>query len=116
MIFSIGQRITARGENFIITNITTNKDETYILESLGISELVRGKSFNFDTAIDREIKPVDPTKTRLVADTQSGYRQTKLFIDTLIRNSFTSSDKITITCKRSYFADAVYPTKRGHAN
>ena len=67
MIFSIGQRITARGENFIITDITENKDETYLLDSLGISELVRGKSFIFDTAIDKEIKPVDPTHTRLVA-------------------------------------------------
>ena len=43
MNFTTGQRISTRGEDFIITNTHTNYDDSYLLEVEGISELVKGK-------------------------------------------------------------------------
>ena len=37
--------------------------------------------------LDKEIKPVDPVNTKFIPDTDSGYRKTKLYIETHIRNS-----------------------------
>lgn len=97
MNFSSGQRITARGEDFLITSITKNFDESYLLDVEGISDLVKGKRFTFDTSIDKEIRAVDPRNTQFIADNDTGYRKTKLFIETHIRNSSIYSNKISIS-------------------
>jgi len=102
MNFSTGQRISTRGEDFLITNIVTNNDGSYLLDAEGISELVKGKRFSFDTSIDNDIKPVNPKDTQFIADTDTGYRKTKLFVETHIRNATTYSDKITIANKAAF--------------
>jgi SNF2 family DNA or RNA helicase len=99
MNLTIGQRITTRGEDFIITNTNVNYDGSFLLEAEGISELVKGKRFAFDSILDTDIKPVDPNNTKLEADTDSGYRKTKLFLETQIRNAAIFSDKIAIAQK-----------------
>lgn len=96
MNLTIGQRISTRGEDFLIIDTKTNHDGTFIVHAEGISELVKSKRFYFDTAIDLEIKPLDPAKTDLIPDTDTGYRRTKLFLETQIRNAAFFSDKITI--------------------
>jgi SNF2 family DNA or RNA helicase len=99
---AIGQRITTRGEDFLITNMINNSDGSKLLDVEGISELVKGKRFAFDTKIDSEIKAVDPNDTVFIADTEAGYRKSKLYIETHIRNSTIYSDKITIATKAAF--------------
>jgi SNF2 family DNA or RNA helicase len=99
MNLTIGQRISTRGEDFIITNTIVNHDGSFILEAEGISELVKGKRFAFDASLDIDIKPVDPNQTKLVPDIDSGYRKTRLFLETQIRNAAIYSDKISIANK-----------------
>jgi len=99
---AVGQRITTRGEDFLITNIINNSDGSQLLDVEGISELVKGKRFAFDTKIDNEIKPVNPNDTQFIADIESGYRKSKLYIETHIRNSTIYSDKITIAAKAAF--------------
>lgn len=99
MNLTIGQRISTRGEDFIITNTNINYDGSWLIDAEGISELVKGKRFSFDSRIDTDISPVDPKQTRLIPDTDSGYRKTKLFLETQIRNAAVFSEKITISNK-----------------
>ena len=100
--YSEGQKITARGEDFLISKVETNYDGSFLLHAQGITELVKGRSFIFDCTIDKEITAVDPASTRLIADIDSGYRKTKLFIETQVRNSFIYSEKITIAPKAAF--------------
>ena len=102
MNLSTGQRITTRGEDFLITDVVTNKDGSFIIDSEGISELVKGKKFCFDTSIDKDIKAVDPVNTKFIADTDTGYRKSKLYIETHIRNSTIFSDKIAVANKAAF--------------
>jgi len=102
MNLTAGQRITTRGEDFLITDVVTNKDGSFIIDSEGISELVKGKKFCFDTSIDKDIKAVDPINTKFIADTDLGYRKSKLYIETHIRNSTIFSDKIAIANKAAF--------------
>ena len=102
MNLTAGQRITTRGEDFLITNVITNEDGSHIIDSEGISELVKGKKFCFDTNIDKDIKAVDPINTKFIADTDNGYRKSKLYIETHIRNSTIFSDKIAIATKAAF--------------
>ncbi len=99
MNLTIGQRISTRGEDFIITDTKPNHDGSFIIQAEGISELVKGKRFSFDSKLDVDIKPLDPNITKLVADTNSGYRKTKLFLETQIRNAAIFSEKITVAHK-----------------
>lgn len=101
MNFTAGQRISNRDEDFIITDLQRDNDE-FILSVEGISELVKGKQFVFDTKIDKEIKVLNPENTELEADTYSGYRKTKLFVENQIRNSPNYSDKITVAHKAAW--------------
>ncbi len=102
MNLTTGQRITTRGEDFLITDVVTNKDGSFIIDSEGISELVKGKKFCFDTSIDKDIKAVDPINTKFIADTDLGYRKSKLYIETHIRNSTIFSNKIAIANKAAF--------------
>lgn len=98
----MGARIGTRGEDFLITDVKENFDGTYLINAEGISELVKGKSFTFDTNIDTDIQVLDPANTRLVADTDFGYRRTKLFLETQLRHSTNYSKKITIAHKGAF--------------
>lgn len=98
MNYTPGQRITNRDEDFIINDISENNGK-WILTVEGISELVKGKRFIFDTKIDKDIRVLDPRRTQLVPDVDYGYRKTKLFVENQIRNASVYSKQITIAHK-----------------
>lgn len=93
---SPGLRISMRGEDFLITNVEDNHGKSKLVEAEGISEVVRGKTFKFDTAIDSEIQVLNPLNTKLVADNSASYLKTKLFLEAHIRNASFNSSKIEI--------------------
>ncbi|MFZ4861216.1 helicase-related protein [Sphingobacterium sp. Mn56C] len=101
MNFTPGQRITNRDEDFIIDDCVENNGH-WILRVEGISELVKGKRFVFDTQLDAGIRVLDPKDTKLVPDSDYGYRKTKLFIENQIRNASVYSNKITIAHKAAF--------------
>lgn len=88
-----GIRLTIRNEDFIVTDV--RKD---IVEAEGITELVKGMKFTFDLSLEN-YEVITPETTRLVADTTNGYRKTKLFVETVLRNSSFFSEGIEIAGK-----------------
>lgn len=100
--YTIGQRITVRGEDFLITDINDGGNHNLLLDVVGISSLVMDKTFCFDTALEDDIEPVRPENTHFIADTQSGYRLTKLYIESALRSSTTQSPHITIAQKGAF--------------
>jgi len=90
---SSGMRLTLRGEDFIVTDV---KNE--IIEAEGISDLVKGMRFKFDLSLEN-FEVITPETTQLVADNSNGYRKTKLFVETILRNSSFFSDGIEIANK-----------------
>jgi SNF2 family DNA or RNA helicase len=97
--FTPGQRITLRGEDFLVTKVEENYQQGYLLHAEGASELVHGKRFVFDTAVENDIRELDARNTRLLPDTTAGYQRTKLYLETCLRNSFFTSGKIEIAYK-----------------
>ncbi|OVE79216.1 ATP-dependent helicase [bacterium I07] len=91
-----GNRISIRNEDFLITEVRDNFGQSKIIKTEGISEIVKGRTFIFDTALEQDIQVIDPVKTRLLPDTSNTYVKTKLFLETRIRNASAISNKIEI--------------------
>lgn len=101
-IYNEGQRITARGEDFIISGIKQSSKEHYIIEARGLSELVKDKTFFFDTSLDKDIKLIDPNEFRFIPDRQTGYQFTKLYIEAAMRSNAYWNEKISIAHKCAF--------------
>ena len=100
--FASGQRIIVRGEEFRITRVEQNTNNSTLIYAIGLSELVSNKRYIFDTGIDRHIAVVSPHKTQLVADTSPLCRATRLLIESNIRSNGYSSPKISIAQKGAF--------------
>lgn len=94
-----GIRISVREEEFLVNKREQNHDGSAVLFCQGLSELVKGKYFAFDTAIEKGITVLEPDHTTFVADTDNGYKQTKLYVETVLRNASFTSKKIEVAHK-----------------
>lgn len=68
----------------------------WLLTCDGISDLVRGQSALFLTALEDTIEVLDPAKTELVPDTSPAYNATVLYLESLRRRSVPNDEKIRL--------------------
>ena len=92
-----GIRITARGEDFLVIEVKPYGDKKLIVAE-GISELVMGNTFHFLSNLDT-FHIIDPKETKLIYDSTQGYRKTKLFVETQVKNAHVTSKNIEVAHK-----------------
>lgn len=100
--FSPGQRITVRGEDFMISNVLPLDNGEAVIEARGLSELVKDQYYDFDTTLDKDIHVIDPKTVHFTADTSTGYLLSRLYIEENIRNNPLWTDKITVATKGAF--------------
>ena len=83
-----GSRAVIRDEEWLIRRVDTTVDGQ-LLTCDGISDLVRGQSRLFLTALEGEaaVEVLDPARTEFVADTSPAYAATRLYLEGLRRTS-----------------------------
>jgi hypothetical protein len=91
-----GARVRIRGEEWAVEKTLPLPTGGHAIHVQGVSELVRYHQAIFLTPLDRDIVPLRAEDTRLVEDESPGYRQTALFLETLLRRTPPTHDRIAI--------------------
>lgn len=78
--FAPGMRVIIRDEEWMIKKCDNNSYATKTLQCIGISPLVKDKPAYFLSDLEK-IEIVDPTKTKLIADTSPRYNRSRLYLE-----------------------------------
>jgi superfamily II DNA or RNA helicase len=93
--FAPGNRVIIRDAEWIVKQVKRSSDRGFCLDVVGISPFVKDREAKFLTNLEDDIKVMDPVKTRLVQDTSSNFKDTRLYIETLLRNTPSNNREIT---------------------
>lgn len=93
--FSPGMRVLVRGQEWIVDKVEPNSLGHYAVSCTGISALVRDMTAIFLDDLD-EITPVDPVNTRFVPDVSARAAKSHLFIESLLRATAPTDNKIHV--------------------
>ena len=85
--FAPGARVIIRNEEWLIRRIDRTTSGAQALSVIGLSPLVTGQEKIFLTSLDKKIEIVDPANTQFVCDESPYYRQSRLFIESLLRQT-----------------------------
>ena len=84
--FAPGSRILARDEEWIVRTARQTRFGATSVQVTGISELVRGHDAVFLSDLD-ELVELKPEETLLVQDPSPQYRRSRLYLESLLRQS-----------------------------
>lgn len=94
--YAPGARLEIRDAEWRLKRIDMTSDGGQLLTCEGLSELVRGREATFLTSLEARIRVLEPEETELLDDTSSNYRASQLYLDTLLRKSPPTDDRIHI--------------------
>ena len=83
--YAPGLMVKVRDELWLVTSVTQSTDG-YLLKVRGLSDYVRDTTASFYTALD-DIEVFDPAKVEVVPDHSPGYRTTRLWLETTLRQT-----------------------------
>ncbi len=89
-----GTRAVIRDEEWLIRRVDPSTDGGWMITCDGISDLVRGQSALFLTALEEKIEVLDPATTVLVADESPTYNATLLYLESQRRRSVANDERI----------------------
>jgi superfamily II DNA or RNA helicase len=94
--FAPGVRVEIRDAEWRIKRVDMTSDGGNLLTCEGLSELVRGREATFLSKLETSIRVLQPEATELRDDTSSGYRASLLYLDTLLRRTPPTDERIHI--------------------
>jgi len=86
-VVAAGARVVVRDAEWLVRKVDTTSSGGYSVHCVGISELVRDKESIFLTELEPKIEILDPAATKLVADESPHYRDSRLYIESLLRQT-----------------------------
>ena len=91
--FAPGARLLIRDEEWIVKTVLPTNTGGKAIRAIGLSELVRNHEAIFLTELDKVVE-LKPEETQLVPDDSPQYRRSRLYIESLLRRTPPTDDKI----------------------
>ena len=85
-----------RDLEWVVRRVDLGSDGFQQLTCDGVSALVRGQEGVFLTSLEEKIDILDPARTRLVPDESPGFRRSRLFIESHLRQAAPSDNRIHV--------------------
>lgn len=82
-----GARVVVRDAEWLVRRVDRASSGAQALRVVGLSELVRDQERTFLDSLEASIDVVDPRHTEFVADESPYYRQSRLYIESLLRQT-----------------------------
>ena len=95
-IYAPGTRVEIRDAEWVIRSVKKASTGGYALQCVGISEIVNNKEAIFLSSLEDDIEILDPAKTKLVPDDSPYFRNSKLYIESLLRQTPPPDEKIYV--------------------
>ena len=92
--YAPGARVVVRDAEWIVRRVDSTPDGGQQLTCDGVSELVREREAVFLTRLEPEIETLDPARTRLVPDKSPQFADSRLFMESLLRQAVPSDRRI----------------------
>ncbi|RCW45882.1 SNF2 domain-containing protein [Halopolyspora algeriensis] len=109
-----GAQIVVRDEEWLVRSVHRTEHDGLRIEASGASELVRDQDAVFFTELD-DVEVLDPRKTELVADDTPGFRRSRLWLESLLRQSSTPVTSSDIVAGHQGLADRMdYQLRPAH--
>lgn len=93
-----GSRVLVRDAEWLVRRVDRTSTGGQSLSVIGLSELVKDKESVFLTEIENDvgtgIEVMDPVDTRLVLDTSGSFRDSLLYIESLLRQTSPTDEKL----------------------
>jgi ERCC4-related helicase len=93
VVLAPGARVVVRDEEWLVRSSVPVGTGGYAVRVVGMSELVRNQERSFLTALD-DITEMRPEDTDLVADNSPQYRRSRLYLESLLRRTPPTDDKV----------------------
>lgn len=92
--YALGSRVVIRDEEWLIRRADPSTDGGWLLTCDGVSDLVRGTTALFLSALEDQIEILDPAKTELVPDASPTFNASLLYLESLRRRNVANDEKI----------------------
>ncbi len=93
--FAPGMRVLIRDEEWMIRKCDPNSFNTYTLQCVGVSPLVRDKTAYFLGDLEK-ITVIDPAKTALIPDKSAHFNRSRLYLESQWRQKIPTDAKLHI--------------------
>ena len=91
-----GARVVIRDAEWVIRRVDRCPDGGYQLVCDGVSELVREREAIFLTTLESDIQVLDPADTRLVPDESPGFADSRLYLESQLRQAVPNDERIHV--------------------
>ena len=95
-IYAPGNRVVIRDAEWLVKTVAYTSKNDCVLDVVGLSELVKDKESKFVVSLEKQVIPIDPKDTKFICDSSSGYRDSLLYMESLLRKRTPKDAKIHI--------------------
>ncbi|MBN1859587.1 DEAD/DEAH box helicase [Candidatus Bipolaricaulota bacterium] len=95
-IIAPGARVVIRDAEWLVRRTDRTPTGGQALDCVGLSEIVRDKEATFVTEVEEAVEVLRPEDTQLVLDRSSGYADSLVYVEGLLRQSPPTDDRIYV--------------------
>jgi superfamily II DNA or RNA helicase len=95
-VLAPGARVLIRDAEWLVQKVDRTSTGSQALAVVGLSEVVKNKEAVFLTDLEQKVEVLDPVDTKFVVDTSSYYRDSRLYMESLLRQTPPTDEKLYI--------------------